>query len=154
MIHAVVLGLVIAIIILILIQKTTSGFTAAECDARYTLDYGACGDAYERAQRACRGRKIEECKLKALRAKEACVDAAASVKMTCLVPAAASGDVVATQQLKAAQQSDQRRSSPPAVKGAALVTPGATFTPPAPSAPLAVVAAPAPAPAPAAAPMA
>jgi hypothetical protein len=100
MIHALVLGLVIAIIILILIQKTTSGFTAAECDARYTLDYGACGDAYERAQRACRGRKIEECKLKALRAKEACIDAAASVKMTCLVPAAASGDVVATQQLK------------------------------------------------------
>lgn len=135
MIHALVLGLVIAIILIILIQKTTSGFTAAECDARYTKDYQACGDAYQKAEKKCKGRKIEQCKIKALRAKDACIDAAASVKMTCLGPAAASGDVVATQQLKDAQQRDQRKSSPPVVNGASLVTPGATFTPASPAPP-------------------
>ena len=130
MIHALVLGLVIAIILIILIQKTTSGFTAAECDARYTLSYRACGDTYEKAQKECgNGRNATSCKQKALRAKEACIDAAASAKITCLGPAAAAGDVVATRQLQDAQQRDERRSSPPAITGGARVTPGATFTP-------------------------
>ena len=129
MIHALVLGLVIAIVLIILIQKVTSGFTAAECDARYTKDYRACGDAYEKAQRKCKGRNTESCKQKALRTKESCIDAAASVKITCLGPAAAAGDVVATSQLQAAQTQSVKTSSPPSVTAAALVTPGATFTP-------------------------
>ena len=130
MIHALVLGLVIAIVLIILIQKVTSGFTAAECDARYTKDYTACGSAYEKAKKRCgNGRNATSCKQKALRARESCIDAAASAKIACLGPAAASGDVVATQQLQAAQRRDERRSSPVAVTGAALVTPGATFAP-------------------------
>jgi hypothetical protein len=129
MIHALVLGLVIAIVLIILIQKVTSGFTAAECDARYTLDYRACNDTYQTAKRACRGRDKTSCEQTALRAKEACTDAAASAKITCLGPAAAAGDVVATRQLQDAQRRDERRSSPPAITGGARVTPGAAFTP-------------------------
>ena len=129
MIHALVLGLVIAIVLLILIQKVTSGFTAAECDARYTIDYRACGDAYEKAKRACRGRDKTSCEQTALRAKEACTDAAASAKIACLGPAAATGDVVATHQLQAAQNQSNRTSSPPAVSGSSRVTPGAALPP-------------------------
>ena len=132
MIHALVLGLVIAIILIILIQKTTSGFTAAECDARYTLDYRTCNDQYEKRKRACRGRNQESCKGEALKAKKACVDAAAAAKITCLGPAVAAGDVVATNQLRDAQRRDKRRSSPATVTGAARVTPGSTLTPSAP----------------------
>jgi hypothetical protein len=129
MIHALVLGLVIAIILIILIQKTTSGFTAAECDARYTLDYQTCNDQYEKRKRACRGRNQESCKGEALKAKKACIDAAASGKITWLGPAVAAGDVVATNQLRDAQRRDERRSSPATVTGAARVTPGSTLTP-------------------------
>ena len=130
MIHALVLGLVIAIILIILIQKTTSGFTAAECDARYTINYRACQATYKNAEKKCgNGRNATSCKQKALRAKEACTDAARNAKITCLSPAAAAGDIVATRQLQAAQTQSVQTSSPPAVTAAALVTPGATFTP-------------------------
>jgi hypothetical protein len=131
MIHALVLGLVIAIVLIILIQKVTSGFTAAECDAKYTIDYRACVDTYEKAQKRCGNQ--ESCKKKALKAKESCTDAALNAKIPCLGPAAAAGDVVATNKLRDAQRIDTRRSSPPAITGGALVTPGATFTPAAPA---------------------
>ena len=129
MIHALVLGLVIAIILIILIQKVTSGFTAAECDARYTLAYQACSDAYEKAQR---GRATTSDKQKALRAKESCLDAAAAAKIICLGPAAAAGDVVATKRLQDAQRQDRKTSSQPTVTAANRVTPGAALTPSAP----------------------
>jgi hypothetical protein len=129
MIHALVLGLVIAIVLIILIQKVTSGFTAAECDARYTADYRACGDTYEKTQK---GRATTSDKQKALRAKEACIAAAAATKITCLGPAAAAGDVVATKRLQDAQRQDRKTSSPRAVTGANRVTPGAALTPSAP----------------------
>jgi hypothetical protein len=137
MIRAVILGLVIAIVLIILIQKNTSGFTAAECDANYTLAYRACGDAYEKAQKRCgTGRNQESCKQKALKAKESCTDAALNAKIPCLGPAADAGDVVAANKLRDAQRLDTRRSSPPSVNGAALVTPGAAFTPVAAPAPM------------------
>ena len=141
MIHALVLGLVIAIILIILIQKVTSGFTAAECDARYTLAYQACSDAYEKAQR---GRATTSDKQKALRAKESCLDAAAAAKIICLGPAAAAGDVVATKRLQDAQRHwrDRKTSSQPTVTAANRVTPGSAVP-----APAQVLAVPVPAPA-------
>ena len=144
MIHALVLGLVIAIILMILIQKVTSGFTAAECDARYTLDYRACNDAYEKAKRACSGRNKTSCEQEAFRVKDACIDAAAAAKITCLGPAAASGDVVATQQIQQVSKVQTEMKTASVVTASpARVTPGAAFAP-----------APAPVPAVAAAPLA
>ena len=136
MIHALVLGLVIAIILMILIQKVTSGFTAAECDARYTLDYRACNDAYEKAKKACRGRSKTSCEQEAFRVKDACIDAAAAAKITCLGPAAASGDVVATRQIQQVTRVQAEMKTASVVTASpARVTPGAAFAPaPAPAA--------------------
>lgn len=127
MLHAVILGLVIAIVLLFLIQKSTSGFTAAECDARYTLAYKACGAAYDTAKKACQGGNQEGCRTTALHARQACQDSAREAKNACMGDAAAGGDNVATMKL------NQESKAAVRVQAQTLVTPGAVFTAPAPA---------------------
>ena len=134
MLHAVILGLVIAIVLLFLIQKSTSGFTAAECDARYTLAYKACGAAYDTAKKACQGGNQEGCRTTALHTRQACQDAAQAAKKACMGEASAEGDNVATMKLDQESKTEMRIRSQTAVEARTLVTPGAAFTAPSPSA--------------------
>ena len=133
MLHAVILGLVIAIVLLFLIQKTTCGFTATECDARYTLAYKACGDAYDKAKKACRGSNQEGCRTTALHARQACQDAARTAKNACMGDAAAGGDNVASMKLEQESKAAARVQARTTVEARTLVTPGAVFTAPAPA---------------------
>jgi hypothetical protein len=132
MLYAVILGLIIAIVLLTLIQKTTSGFTAAECDARYTLAYKACGDVFEKAAKGCRGSNQEGCRTTALHTRQACQDAAREAKKACLADAAAGGDNTATMKLNQESKLEAKITQRTEVGPRELVTPGATFTPPAP----------------------
>ena len=133
MLHAVILGLVIAIVLLFLIQKSTSGFTAAECDAKYTLAYKACGDAYSAAKKACTGSNQEGCRTTALYARQACQDTAQTAKKACLGEAASGGDQVATVKLNQESKAESRISSQTVAATTMLVTPGASFTASAPA---------------------
>lgn len=134
MLYAVILGLIIAIVLLSLIQKTTSGFTAAECDARYTLAYKACGDVFYAARKGCRGSNQEGCRTTAIHARQACQDAAREAKKVCLADAAAGGDNTATMKLNQESRAEARVQQRTEVEARQLVTPGATFTPsPAPA---------------------
>ena len=108
--RVIILGLVFAILILIIIQKATSGFTAAECDARYTTDYQACNTEYNQATGKCSGKNAEKCRSDAATKKQDCLDKATDAKTRCLGSAAASGDSVAVQQVN--QQKQQRRRLP------------------------------------------
>ena len=134
MLYAVILGLIIAIVLLSLIQKTTSGFTAAECDAQHTLAYKACGDAFDAAAKACSGSNQEGCRTTALHVRQACQDAAREAKKSCLADAASAGDNTATMKLNQESKLEAKISQRTEVGPRELVTPGATFTPaPAPS---------------------
>lgn len=128
MLYAVILGLVFAIVFLFLIQKTTSCFTAAECDAQYTLAYKACGDAYETARKACRGSNQEGCRTTALQARQACQAAAQTAKTSCLSEAAAGGDQTANVRLEQETRAAARVRTQTTVEARSLVTPGADFT--------------------------
>ena len=133
MLHAVILGLVIAIVLIFLIQKTTSGFTAAECDAQYTLAYKACGAAYDKTKKECSGSNQEGCRTKALHVRQACQDAAQAAKKACMGEASAGGDNVATMKLDQESKTAVRIRSQTAVEARTLVTPGAAFTAPSPT---------------------
>lgn len=134
MLYAVILGLIIAIVLLSLIQKTTSGFTAAECDAQYTLAYKACSDRFDAARKACRGSNQEGCRTTAIHARQACQDAARDAKNSCMADASAAGDATATMKLNQESRAEARVQQRTEVEARQLVTPGATFTPsPAPA---------------------
>jgi len=132
MLYAVILGLIIAIVLLTLIQKSTSGFTAAECDAKHTLAYKACGDVFEKAAKACRGSNQEGCRTTALHARKSCQDAARDAKKACLGEAAAGGDNTATMKLNQESKIEAKIAQRTEVGPRELVTPGAAFTPPSP----------------------
>jgi hypothetical protein len=128
MLYAVILGLIIAIVLLSLIQKTTSGFTAAECDAQYTLAYKACSDTFDAARKACRGSNQEGCRTTAIHARQACQDAARDAKNSCMADASAAGDATATMKLNQESRAEARVQQRTEVEARQLVTPGATFT--------------------------
>ena len=133
MLYAVILGLVIAIVLLSLIQKTTSGFTAAECDAQYTLAYKACSDTFDAARKACTGSNQEGCRTTAIHARQACQDSARAAKVSCLSDAAAGGDATATMKLNQESKASTRITQHTEVEARQLVTPGAAFMAPSPA---------------------
>lgn len=130
MMHALILGLVIAILILILIQKTTSGFTAAECDAKYTLAYKACRAVYDKANKDC-GSSNQKCQITALRAREACQDSAQTTMNACMGGAAAEGDQTAVMKLRQNSQVVVKQDAQVVAATKTLVTPGSAITSPA-----------------------
>lgn len=130
-----ILGLVIAIFVLVIINKTTSGFTAAECDATYTTAYTACSDAFEKAKKACSGRNNEKCVTTALHARQACYKSSEDDRMVCMGQAAAKGDTVADKKI---QDHNTAAVTKPSEASSARVTPGGGSKTPVSSAPVEV----------------